>query len=233
MFNFLYGVVQSIVASIICLAVGALVAWFLASRFRWRLATALFRALRNGMSNVYFDRSEYISKRSRSVEQFIESANRNFEYIGIYFSVATDQSRIDDSIRSLIERGRRVTLVLLDGQSSNEVMGFLEQAFGLAPASLRQRVDHAKDHFIHLREALAPNQRPLLELRLHRLPLLVSAFRIDVGEDNGAMLVDSKWYGAGREKSLGLEFMGALKQGTLFDTASRSFGRISEQATPI
>jgi hypothetical protein len=189
--------------------------------------------MKNGLSNVYFDRSEYISKRSRSVEQFIESANRNFEYVGIYFSVATDQSRIDDSIKSLIGRGCQVRLVLLDGQSSDEVMGFLEQAFGLGPASLRQRVDHAKGHFIELREALAPNQKPLLELRLHRFPLLVSAFRIDVGEENGAMLVDSKWYGSGREKSLGLEFMGTQKQGSLFDTASRSFGRISEQATPI
>jgi hypothetical protein len=233
MLNYFSGISQGIIASIIIIAISALATWSLSRRLRWRVVTALFRAMGNGLSNVYFGRSEYISKRSRSVEQFIESAKRNFEYVGLYFSVATDQSRIDDSIKNLISRGCRVRLVLLDGGSSNEVMSFLEEAFGLAPASLRQRVDHAKDHFVELRNALAPNQRPLLDLRLHRLPLLVSAFRIDVEENSGALLVDSKWYGAGREKSLGLEFMGAPKEGTLFETASRSFGRISELATPL
>jgi hypothetical protein len=122
---------------------------------------------------------------------------------------------------------------LLDDQSSNETFQYLEQAFALAPASLRQRVVHARDHFIAIREALAHDERPLLELRLHRLPLLVSAFMIDTGESKSALLIDNKWYGAGREKSFGLEFLGKMKEGTLFETTSKSFARISDQARPI
>jgi hypothetical protein len=202
-------------------------------KVRWRVVAALFRSLRNGISNIYFDRSEYISKRSRSVEQFIVSATRNFEYVGIYFSVATDQSRVDDSIKALVAKGCQVRLVLLDDQSSDETFRYLECAFALAPASLRQRVIHARNHFMAIREALAPGQRSLLELRLHQLPLLSSAFRIDAGEQQGAMLVDNKWYGVGREKSFGLEFLGAMKEGTLFETVSKSFAQISDQARPI
>jgi hypothetical protein len=84
-----------------------------------------------------------------------------------------------------------------------------------------------------IREALAPGERPLLELRLHQLPLLVSAFKIDAGERKSALLIDNKWYGAGREKSFGLEFLGAMKEGTLFETISKSFARISDQARSI
>jgi len=170
---------------------------------------------------------------SGSIEQFIASATRSFEYVGIYFSVATDQSRVDASIKALIAKGCRVRFVLLDDQSSNETFQFLEQAFALAPASLRPRVIHARNHFIAIRETLAPAERQLLELRLHQLPLLVSAFRIDIGERKSALLIDNKWYGSGREKSFGVEFMGAMKEGTLFETISTSFARISDQARPI
>lgn len=229
--DFLYGIFQNLVADLLFLILTAGVIWLVSQRIKWRTIAALFRSLRNGISNIYFDRSEYISKRSRSVEQFMASATRNFEYVGIYFSVATDQSRVDDTIKGLIGKGCRVRLVLLDDQSSNETFQYLEQAFGLAPESLKQRVIHARDHFIALREELAPGARPLLELRLHQLPLLVSAFMIDIGERKSALLIDSKWYGAGREKSFGLEFIGAVKEGTLFETASKSFTRISGLAS--
>lgn len=231
--DFLPGVFQSLIASVLYLAMSGVIVWVIAQKVRWRVIAALFRSLRNGVSNLYFDRSEYISKRSMSVEQFIASATRNFEYVGIYFSVATDQSRVDDSIKALIAKNCQVRLVLLDGQSSDETFEYLEHAFALAPASLRQRVIHARDHFIAVREALAPGQRPLLELRLHQLPLLISAFRIDVGEKRGAMLVDNKWYGVGREKSFGLEFSGTMKEGTLFETVSKSFAQISDHARII
>ena len=231
--DFMSGIFQNLIADVLFLALSIGVVWVASQRVRWRVIAALFRSLRNGISNIYFDRSEYISKRSRSVEQFIASATRNFEYVGIYFSVATDQSRVDDSIKALIAKGCRVRLVLLDDQSSNETLQYLEQAFALAPASLRQRAIHARDHFIAIREALAPGERPLLERRLHQLPLLVSAFKIDAGERKSALLIDNKWYGAGREKSFGLEFLGAMKEGTLFETISKSFARISDQARSI
>jgi hypothetical protein len=231
--DFLSGIFQNLIADLLFLILSVGVVWLVSQRIKWRTLAALFRSLRNGVSNIYFDRSEYISKRSRSVEQFIASATRDLEYVGIYFSVATDQSRVDDTIKSLIRKGCRVKLVLLDDQSSDETFQYLERAFALAPESLKQRVSHARDHFIAFREELAPGERPLLELRLHQLPLLDSAFMIDIGEQKSALLIDRKWFGAGREKSFGLEFIGTVKEGTLFETVSKSFARISELAQPI
>jgi len=231
--EFLSGIFQNLIADVLFLILSAAAIWLISQRIKWRTVAALFRSLRNGVSNIYFDRSEYISKRSKTVEQFIASATRHFEYVGIYFSVATDQSRVDDTIKSLIKKACRVRLVLLDEQSSDETFRYLEQAFALAPESLKQRVNHARDHFIALRNELAPGERHLLELRVHKFPLMDSAFMIDLGEPKGALLIDHKWYGAGREKSFGLEFIGPERKGTLFETVSKSFGKISELAEPI
>ena len=94
--EFLAGIFQNLVADVIFAVIGLLIAWLIARRFRWRAVTAIFRLQRNGVSNLYLDRSEYISRRHVSITAYIEGATKSFEYVGIYFSLATDQSRIDE-----------------------------------------------------------------------------------------------------------------------------------------
>lgn len=107
MSEFLAGIFQNLVADVIFACIGLFIAWLIARRFRWRTFTAIFRLQRSGVSNIYLDRSEYISRRSVSITNYIEGATKSFDYVGIYFSLGTDQSRIDDSIRALIAKGVR------------------------------------------------------------------------------------------------------------------------------
>ena len=80
-----------------------------------------------------------------------------------YFSIATDQSRVDETLTELISKNCKVTLVLFDDESPEEFFGFLEGALGLAPESLKPRVRHAREHFLALRNSLAPTARDLFE----------------------------------------------------------------------
>jgi hypothetical protein len=222
--------VGDIVASVCLIVVGAIVAWFVSLRTSWRLILSILRLARNGICNIYLRRDEYISHRPVPLDMYLKLAKRNFTYVGIYFSVATDQSRVDRSITALIDQGCRVRIVLLDQQASDEVIGYLEVHLGLAANSLRARVTNAHDHFQAFRASLAPVKRNLLSIHLHSFPLVTSAFLIDESEDEARMLVDIKWFSAGRESSTGIEFMGKAKPGSLFETLRLSFSSIINTA---
>jgi hypothetical protein len=211
--GFIYGLFQNLVADAIFFVIVVTITWLVARRFRWRTITSLFRLQRNGVSNIYLNRSEYISRRSRSVLEFIETAEKTFTYVGVYFSLATDQSRIDNTIRALVLKGCHIKIILLNDESSDDIFNYLEDHFALAKNSLRARVHHAKEYFVGLRLSLAPAQRSLLEVRIHKLPLTSSAFLIDQSEHDCTMLIDNKWYAAGREKSLGIDTAIGLRTG--------------------
>ena len=231
--SFISGVVQNIAANIFVVILLFILGWIVAQKFRWRLFGAVFRLRKNGVSNIFLNRAEYISRRSRVLHEVIESAQRDFTYVGIYVSVATDQARIDNSIRALIQRGCLVTIVLLNDAVGDETIEYLEDHMAFGRDTLRGRVRHAKEHFLELRNSLAPGQVQLLDIRLHKLPLTASAFIIDREETRSTMLVDSKWYGEGREKSFGLEFEGQSETDSLFGWAKASFVRIATNAVAV
>lgn len=123
--------------------------------------------------------------------------------------------------------------MLLDDGAPDTTFEFLEDFFALARDSLKPRVRHAREYFVELKKSLAPGQRQLFDIRIHHFPLTASAFVLDRRERKSGLLVDNKWYGAGREKSFGVEFAGEIEEGSLFDTLVKSFEKIAEQATPI
>lgn len=165
--------------------------------------------------------------------QYIDSTRREFIYVGIYFSIATDQSRVDETIKALLQRRCNFTIVLLNPETTAESIRFLEEYLALSAGTLRGRIRHAIQHFRALRDSLAADTRSLLDIRLHQLPLTSSAFLRDSRDVNGSMLVDIKWYGMGRERSFGLEFVGSSVDGSLFDTVRSSFGAIVGRSTPL
>jgi hypothetical protein len=231
--EFFTGIAQNLIADFVIVLVGLVTAWVIARRLRWRMLGTIFRLQKNGISNVYLDRSEYISRRSMSVLQFIETTERNFTYVGIYFSLATDQARIDATIRNLVSRRCMVQIVLLDEDAHRSTFNYLETHFALAPNTLRGRVRHAKEYFVQLRDGLGINERTLLNIRTHNLPITTSAFIIDSNEKNCRMLVDIKWYGLGRDRSLGIEFAGQPDEGGIFKNLLSSFERIVQESTPL
>jgi hypothetical protein len=224
--NFVSGVLQNLVADVVVLVSGGLLALLFALRARLRLLGALIRLSRSGVSNIFLQRSEYVSKRSRTVGEFIESANRDFTYVGVDFSLATEQSRIDKSFRILIDKGCKVTVVLLDSAASAELTEYLEDHFAFARNTIAARAQHAVDYFLAMRASLAPSKTSQLDIRLHRLPLTASAFILDGNEPSRMMLVDQKWYAAGRDKSLGIEFTKKKDDGALQEAIFMSFSRL-------
>lgn len=231
--EFFSGLIQNILANVLILAALAVAAWLAAARSRWRIIAAVLRLKRNGVSNVFLNRSEYVSRRPISVGQYIDSTRREFIYVGIYFSIATDQSRVDETIRALLQRRCKFTIVLLDPETTAESIRFLEEYLALGAGTLRGRIRHAIQHFSALRDSLAPDTRSLLDIRLHQLPLTSSAFLRDPRDGHGSMLVDIKWCGMGRERSFGLEFVGSSVDGSLFDTVTSSFEAIVGRSTPL
>jgi hypothetical protein len=164
--EFFSGIFQNLLADVLFALLGAALLWLVARRFRWRILAAIFRLQRNGVSNIYLSRSEYISRRSLTVQQFIETAERTFSYVGVYFSLATDQSRIDQTIRALLAKKCRVVIVLLDTHASNELIAYLEEHLALAHGTLLPRVQHAQTYFGQLRSSLAPAEYPSGDGRL-------------------------------------------------------------------
>jgi hypothetical protein len=231
--NFVSGVLQNLVANVVILVGGGLLALLFAFRERLKLLSAVLRLARSGVSNIFLQRSEYISKRSCTVSEFIESASRDFTYVGVYFSLATEQSRIDKSFRTLIEKGCKVTIVLLDSAASAELTEYLEDHFAFAKDTIAARAKHAMEYFLAMRASLAPSKRSQLEIRLHTLPLTASAFILDGNEPSRTMLIDQKWYAAGRDKSLGIEFAQKKDDGALQEAIFMSFSKLVGKSHPI
>jgi len=211
-----------LIADLVILLFGAIAAWMISLRGAWSLVFSVFRLARNGVCKIYLNRSEYISRRAIPVEEYIKAAKRDFIYVGLYFSVATDQSRIDNSLIELVKRRCKIGIYLLDENASDEVFDYLESFLGFAKYSLRPRARHALEHFKTLKSSLAPAERDFITIGLHRFPLVTSAFLMDGGEELSRMLVDIKWFGVGRDKSTGIEFSGSTKANPLFETMRAS-----------
>lgn len=231
--NFLAGILQNIIADILVLLGATIIALLISLRAKFRLFGAIRRLVNSGVSNVYTRRSEYISRRSRSVNEFIESATRDFTYVGAYFSLATEHSRIDRSLKALIAKGCKIKIVLLDEASPPEIIAYLEDHFAFGRDTLSGRVRHAVDYFLALRNSLAPGVQSYLEIRLHKLPVTASVFIMDANENGRAMLVDQKWYAAGRDKSLGIEFSEKKDDDSLQEAIYSSFAAIIANSRAI
>ncbi len=208
------------------LALFALLAATWTTRHHWRTAWSLWRLRRNGVTSVYVDRSDLLSKDATTVDEYIISACHTFTYVGVYFSAATDQARVDNSIRSLIKSGRSVCITLFHPEGPEEIISYMEEYFALAHNTLKGRISHALNHFVALRDTLGSSERHLLDIRTHTFPLAQSAFLIDDGLASGRLLVDTKWFGSGKSKSFGLNFKGVARDGTLYATLRDSMRRV-------
>jgi hypothetical protein len=136
------------------------------------------------------------------------------------------QSQVDEILKELLRKGCRVKIVLLDPTAPKEVYSFLETYLACGQNTLHPRVCHAVDHFTVFRDSLNREERERFDLRVHSFPLTSSAFILDREEATSDMLVDVKWFGAGRNSSLILEFRRKKDKPELLKTIEASFLRV-------
>jgi hypothetical protein len=152
-------------------------------------------------------------------------------YVGFYLAGATERDRIDAVITTLLERGCKIELVLLDPEAPQEIIRAVERQLALPDGTLHQLLRHAHNHFCKLRSELSVTAQNCFTIKLHQEALSSSAMLLDAGEPAGRMLVDNKIHQAGRDRSFGIEFrLNGEARGLAKDFAG-SFKRIAAAAT--
>jgi hypothetical protein len=231
--DFLWSILSNFVASVLVLfvvlpAIGYIT--FAGVRSFFRVIGFAWRMHRSGVINFYTSRHEYHTARRETLEDYIGSAKKEFLYVGFYLAGATDTSRLDESFRRILDRGCKVTLVLLSDNLDAPIREFLEEHLAIAADTLVPRIQHAHEHFADFATTLSAPSRALFTVKRHQVPLSSSAMFIDFDEKGGRLLVDCKAYGEGRDNSFGLEVKPQDGSSSLSAVLARSFRRIAEGA---
>jgi hypothetical protein len=166
----------------------------------------MMRMKRSGFSNFYCSRNEYsTARKEKTLEDYMLRATSRLTYVGFYLSHGTDHSRTDSTIQALLARGCAVEIVLMHEDMQAEVVQLLEEYLGISSGTLKARLAHAFRHFEGLRETLGREQRERFLVKRHTKLITSSALLFDHEDGDGFILVDSKIWGAGRDKSYGME----------------------------
>lgn len=232
--SFALGVLSSLVAAGI---VGAIVA--IRSRrplSAVRLGVTIAPRLRDaGVSNVFASREEYVRNRTpSSATDYMATAQHELLYVGFWLAQAGEIEALHRTLRSMLDRGVRVTLVLLNPAQQEDRQERVAAVLELSAAGLQSRLQNAWDDLISFRGDLPPGAASRLTLHRHSEHLQASAFVFDRGRPSAKTLVDFKLYGMGRQGSFGIELRPPKKdlEGSLYARATRSFELIFERASP-
>jgi hypothetical protein len=145
-----WNVAGNIIADLLVIIFIALIGYFSRSRIKafiksFRFAT---RMRKNGISNFYNSRQEYVTARAeRSLGEYMLKCRRRFLYVGFYLAGATERDRIDSVLSTLLERGCEIELVLFDPDAPRETIRAVERYLAVPDGTLEQLLRHAHDHF--------------------------------------------------------------------------------------
>jgi hypothetical protein len=234
--GFSYEVLVHIVASLIVIALLAFIGYLTFSNIRRVMGGIGFlrRMLSNDIVNFYCSRDEYrIARREKNIEEYMLRAQREFTYVGFYLSSGTDTARLEKGFRTLLERNCTITLVLLHQDLEESLLSAVEQHLAIATGTLRKRLQHAYETFAGFAASLSADQRERFIVLKHKTPITSSAMFVDFDESNGLMLVDSKIFGIGRDRSYGMEFRKPLNTSSLALNFANSFQQIMDSAKPF
>jgi hypothetical protein len=228
------GFIEGVLASLVAAAILALFA-VLRARVRpyssLRLAfTVLPRMSRAGITNVFASRDEYVRRPGApTVAQYMETAEASLVYVGFWLAQASEIEDLRRTLRALLDRRVRVSLVLLNAELDEAQAEKVAAVLALDVDRLRSRLRDAWTAITAFRAALPDDVRPRLTLRSHEEHLQASAFLFDRGRDSAKTLMDVKLYGIGRQGSLGLELRPTVSGGsTLYERVTDSFANIEE-----
>jgi hypothetical protein len=191
----------------------------------------MMRMRRSGFNNFYCNRGEYaVARKEKSLEDYMLRAKRHLMYVGFYLAQGTDHSRLDSTIKKLLGQGCTVEIVLMHEDVDPDVMHALEEYLGTATGTLRARLAHGFRHFTELRTTLSKDQQGRLIVKRHQKMITSSAFLFDQADREGSILVDSKIWGSGRDKSYGMELAWSEKPTGMASELVESFRAIATSA---
>ena len=157
------GVISHIIADLLVIMLIAAVGYVSKSKIRDLVENFRFsrRMRKNGIINFYNSRQEYVTSRTeRSSADNILRCRRQFTYVGFYLSGATERDRIDSVLSTLLDRGCRIELVLLDPNAPTETIRAVERYLAVPDGALPQLLRHAREHFHTLRSKLSVDVTP-------------------------------------------------------------------------
>lgn len=183
----------------------------------------------SGGLHFFSSRNSYKALRSHdSVPKYLSQSSTSVIYVGFWLAHQTEIGDIRPTIKSLLESGRKVTIVLMDPDS--EVVNPCSKFLGISPEEVKNRINATKIKLMEFNEGLSNDARRRFSLRFHTIPIAASAFLLDNEIGKGARtLVDFKLYDFSRDESFAIEFRNGANC-SLFDRVTRSFLSVVEDS---
>lgn len=232
--NVLAGVLANFVWLIILPLVLALA--YVLLRFK-RISRLVSRSAENGLTDFFPDRDSYTRDRAASLEQYLETAKSDLTYVGHWMAVSVDQRHTLDAIKSMLQAGKQITLVLLSKDLPVDIMASYARFFGKTDLDFSRQVAKGWDLIEKWRSELGREELKRLVLKSHEEFICHSAFVFDRGHGDEKILIDQKIWGLDRKNSFGFELSqnqkDRLGDRTLFSRYSRSLKELTEHAIVV
>ncbi len=229
--SFLIGVASSIAGMLLW-------AGYAAFRTRMPLRTLRLafsvvpRLSRSGVTGFFATRADYVRYRKQATAtEYMAIAKEELVYVGLWLAQTSEIEDLHRTLRTMLDRDVRVTLVLLDDAIDNAMSTKLAAVLGLTAEALGDRLSNAWTSITEFKAKLPIEIAGRLTLLRHQEHLSASAFLIDRGRPSARTLVDIKLYGMGRQASFGIEFR-PTKRGqaeSLYERATRSFALVADR----
>lgn len=229
--NVLAGVLGNLVWYIILFLAG--VCGFLGWKLR-KLSAFISRMVRSGITDFFPDRDSYTRDRKMNLEQYIKTAKTDLTYIGHWMAVSTDQRHTLDAIKTMLQSGKKIALILLSKDLPQDILASYARFFGKTDAEFQSQVESGWAVIQRWRLALGADEAKMLTIKAHGEFICHSAFMFDRGQDVSKILIDQKIWGLDRKNSFGFEL--SYKNGakssekTLFERYSNSLEGLADRA---
>jgi hypothetical protein len=233
--SFFLGVAASLLATVLFAAAAAARGRTERSSFHltFRVAPRLARA---GVKDVFASREDYVRhRRPSTATQYMQTAERELIYVGFWLAQAGEIENLKAALRSLLDKGVRITLVLLDENLDAGQREKVAAVLDIDAAALAERLRLAWAELLGFRLDLPAETAARLILKSHEEHIQASAFLFDRDSESAKTLVDLKFYGTGRQASFGLELQPPRHDvdASLYGRATASFGRIADNAVLV
>ncbi len=230
----MYDLVINIIGGLIC----AMILFLLTKLFLgWKNYPGIKRMYRiareytkAGGINFFSSRQAYIKfKDHGTASNYLSKAESNIIYVGFWLAHSVEIGNVIETIKSLLETGKKVVIVLIDPDS--DIINYCSKFLGLNNIEIKNRIVNSIRKFCCMYDNLSIEAKKRFTLKLHSVPISASAFLIDNELNYGKTLVDFKLYNYCRDDGFGMEFH---KKGyPLYDKFTKSYKAIAEEAKEI
>ncbi|MGP8436152.1 hypothetical protein ACT2FY_18205 [Paraburkholderia fungorum] len=232
--NILAGVLGNAVWFVFLPILMALAAW------SWKLKKLsgfVSRMMRSGVTDFFPDRDSYTRDRKGNLEQYLQTAKTDLTYIGHWMAVTIDQRHTLDTIKSMLQNGKQISLILLNNNLPSDTLASYARFFGKTDTEFQSQIESGWNVIRKWRQTLGADEAKLLTIKFHVEFICHSAFVFDRGQESGKILIDQKIWGLDRKNSFGFEVSSARgdKSGerTLFERYSKSLKGLADHATVV